>query len=223
MSAPAHHPEEEVLLAYAGGALDEARGLLVATHLALCPLCRSEVARLEALGGAMLAQEPMAEIDDDLLDRIMSGLDDPPPAAEMSSPPSTAPLPSPLPSDEVAARAVLPEPLRSYVGMELERTPWQAGPLSWQVYPVIARAMGGEAYLARVPAGARAPGALIQRQATMLMLKGAVSYGGAAFQRGDILRIGRGGDPRRRAVFTFESVDAMAPSLWLCATAPPSL
>ena len=36
-----HHPDDDLLLAYAGGAADEASRLIVATHLAYCAHCRS--------------------------------------------------------------------------------------------------------------------------------------------------------------------------------------
>ena len=35
-----HHPGEELLLAYAAGASDEALSLIVATHMAYCATCR---------------------------------------------------------------------------------------------------------------------------------------------------------------------------------------
>jgi putative transcriptional regulator len=35
-----HHPSDATLGALASGALDEARGLVVATHLSLCAPCR---------------------------------------------------------------------------------------------------------------------------------------------------------------------------------------
>ena len=44
----AHHPEEDLLLAYAAGGTDAAISLILATHLTFCPECRAGV----ALGGA---------------------------------------------------------------------------------------------------------------------------------------------------------------------------
>ena len=35
-----HHPDDELLLDYASGALGEAESLVIATHMALCPICR---------------------------------------------------------------------------------------------------------------------------------------------------------------------------------------
>ena len=43
-----------MLLAYAGGATDEAMSLILATHMVYCETCRAEVSRLEAIGGSLL-------------------------------------------------------------------------------------------------------------------------------------------------------------------------
>ncbi|MBA3326136.1 MAG: zf-HC2 domain-containing protein [Rhodobacteraceae bacterium] len=48
------HATPELLTAYADGSLSEGLSLLVASHLTFCPACRRRVARLEALGGALL-------------------------------------------------------------------------------------------------------------------------------------------------------------------------
>ncbi len=51
---PAHHPEGDDLVAYASGASSEWVSLVVACHLTYCAECRSEVALLDQLGGALL-------------------------------------------------------------------------------------------------------------------------------------------------------------------------
>ena len=45
-----------MLADYAAGALSQGMSLLVASHLTFCPACRDKAARLEALGGALLAE-----------------------------------------------------------------------------------------------------------------------------------------------------------------------
>ena len=49
-----HHPSGEFLIDYASGSASEAVSLLVATHLALCPVCRQGVAALETIGSQAL-------------------------------------------------------------------------------------------------------------------------------------------------------------------------
>lgn len=56
-----HHPSDETLAAYAAGTLDEARRLIVATHLSLCRHCKAFVSALDHVGGTMLdGIEPVA-------------------------------------------------------------------------------------------------------------------------------------------------------------------
>ncbi|MEO1013775.1 MAG: ChrR family anti-sigma-E factor [Pseudomonadota bacterium] len=56
-----HHPKTETLAEYAAGRVDEARSVVVSTHLALCAECRLAVADFEALGGACLEEvEPVS-------------------------------------------------------------------------------------------------------------------------------------------------------------------
>jgi putative transcriptional regulator len=57
----AHHPYDQTLAAFAAGALDEGRSLVVATHLATCPACRRAVQLFERARGVALADaEPAA-------------------------------------------------------------------------------------------------------------------------------------------------------------------
>ena len=107
---PNHHPAEELLLDYATGAMDEPLALLVATHLALCPLCRSEVARLDALGGALLQEVEPVAISDAALRSMIGRLEDEPEA--------------PAPTVETGD-PMLPQPLRGYVGKPLSEMRWQ--------------------------------------------------------------------------------------------------
>jgi putative transcriptional regulator len=106
-----HHPGEDMLLAHASGAGDEAVSLIVGTHLALCPLCRGKVAKMEALGGAILSDIPPEQVSDSALKSVMARLE----LARVEEPTSRA-----VPATRFAA----PEPLRSYLGGDLDRVRW---------------------------------------------------------------------------------------------------
>ncbi|KAA0683019.1 ChrR family anti-sigma-E factor [Roseomonas genomospecies 6] len=116
MTVPTHHPGDTLLIDYAGGALGEAASLIVATHLALCPCCRLNVAEMEAVGGALLESIEPDAVDPACLEAVMARLDDLPP------PPRT---PRPKPVHRPAEVPLLPEPLRRYVGNDLSRLPWK--------------------------------------------------------------------------------------------------
>jgi putative transcriptional regulator len=106
-----HHPADELLLSYAAGATDEAVSLVVATHLALCPVCRRTVAKAESIGGVLLESGTSVPLDGDALDSVLSRLD------------GATPLPKTLKSASGNAPHV-PEPLRSYIGGGLDAVRW---------------------------------------------------------------------------------------------------
>jgi putative transcriptional regulator len=106
----AHHPGEELLIAYAAGASGEAVSLIVATHLALCPECRQEVASAERAGGTLLDDLDPAPLSDSALANVMSRLN----GAEAKPAARTA-----QPNGFQA-----PEPLRSYLDGDLDSVRW---------------------------------------------------------------------------------------------------
>lgn len=129
-----HHLTDEVLTAYAAGALPEAFSLVAATHVSICDDCRARLLALETLGGAMI-ETTMAAMNeasmDAALDRIFA-----------------APIPPrPAPRARPAHRPLFPAPLRDYVGGDLEAVKW--------------RALGGGARQAILPAGPEATVRLI--------------------------------------------------------------
>jgi putative transcriptional regulator len=70
-----HHPSDTTLAALASGTLDEARALVVATHLNYCRQCREAVQSFESVGGALLDAAEPAEMAPDALARAMAELD----------------------------------------------------------------------------------------------------------------------------------------------------
>ncbi len=75
--APRHHPPIETLSAYAAGHLRAGFDVVVAAHLRACAPCRSEVGKLEGLGGQLLFEiEPVA-LGVNALATALARLDDP--------------------------------------------------------------------------------------------------------------------------------------------------
>lgn len=75
-AAVSHHLDDEILLAYAAGALSEAESLFVAVHATLCAECRVKIEDFEAVGGAALDLVEPEPISLDSLDAIMARIDD---------------------------------------------------------------------------------------------------------------------------------------------------
>jgi putative transcriptional regulator len=99
-----HQAPDELLLDYAAGALPEGPALVVALHVALDPVARRTVETLSSIGGALLENEAVAEVDASALDDVLAKLDQA--AVETRS----APIPAP-PGFEWA-----PPALRPYLG-----------------------------------------------------------------------------------------------------------
>jgi putative transcriptional regulator len=73
----AHHPSEELLLDFAAGRLEHGPALVLKAHLGACPDCRGETARLEAVGGVLMAALPAAPMADDALARALARIEAP--------------------------------------------------------------------------------------------------------------------------------------------------
>jgi putative transcriptional regulator len=74
-TTPRHHPDDDLLLAYAAGSLDAAAALVVGAHLESCADCRRALAELEALGGDLLDRIEPVELDVGAFSRTLARLD----------------------------------------------------------------------------------------------------------------------------------------------------
>lgn len=104
---------EEMVLAYASGQLNEAMSLVVASHLVYAPESRRDVARYEALGGALLEELEPSEMHGDVLERTLALIDDEEDAEIVE------------PELEVRDGLALPASLRRYVGPDIEALAWR--------------------------------------------------------------------------------------------------
>ena len=94
-----HFPSDATLAAFASGALDEGRSLVVATHLALCPESRARVRAYEHIGGELLNRNTPTPMAADALANTLARLDAPESASERGLPPrgdNDIRLPAPL-------------------------------------------------------------------------------------------------------------------------------
>ncbi len=77
-----HHPSDEILTAYAAGALEPGFGLVAGAHIETCAHCRGRVAAFEATSGAALETLPEADVAADALSNVMTRLEAQEPAFE---------------------------------------------------------------------------------------------------------------------------------------------
>ena len=171
-----HHPAEDILVSYAAGSLPEPHSLVIATHLSLCPDCRRIAAGLDALGGAMLEELSPTLLEPDALEKVMARLDEPAPAA---APPAV--------SD-----AVLPAPLRAYVGRSIEGIQWKKLGRGIEEFRLPIPNTGGfTTRLVRVAAGREIPSHSHDGEELTLVLAGGFTDGAENYRRGDVA----GADP----------------------------
>ncbi|MGE0746775.1 MAG: ChrR family anti-sigma-E factor [Rhodospirillales bacterium] len=176
-----HHPDPEVLLDYAAGALAEGPSIAVATHLSLCALCRAEVARFEAMGGALVSDaadpEAAAAAPDALLEATLARLDEPAPRA-----PATAAL------DE-ATRRLVPSPLWPYLDAPPDELAWKRVGRGVREARVAVPGERRRVSLLRIRAGAAVPVHTHVGDELTVVLSGGFSDHAGHYGRGDFVAL----------------------------------
>ena len=171
-AAPLAEPPsgDERLLDYASGAAPEPLALLVATHLALCPLCRRTPRSSRRRGRAA---------------------GDPAPAARRGQPGTGARTARSTGASRPAAEEPapgdpsLPRPLRDYTGGTLDALPWRRlGPIA--EVQLLRDFPGFTTRLLRIRRGVGVPVHTHRGTELTLVLRGAFSDEGGHFARGDV-------------------------------------
>ena len=175
-----HHVSDALLMRYAAGGLGEAWSLAIATHAALCPICRDAIAQAEAVGGALVDEIEPAPMAECAFNDIMGLLD-----AEDAPAPVQKPM-----KQNVSGGVILPEPLRSYVqsgdAIQNADLPWQRLGLGAYHIPIAMSDRSAAARLLRIPAGRPVPEHGHGGLELTLVLSGAFTDGEAHFDAGDI-------------------------------------
>lgn len=166
-----HHLSDELLMSYEAGSLAEGWSLAVATHLAYCPQCRARAQEAKAIGGALLETIGIAPLREGAMEAALSRLDAVQPEA---------PLPSPRGVGNV------PEPLRSYIGPDLDAIAWK--PLGTAAKQVIVPTGDGKttARLLRIAAGEPVPEHGHRGLELTVVLRGTLVDDDERFSVGDI-------------------------------------
>jgi len=171
-----HHLTEGLIMGYSAGTLPEAFNLVIATHVSLCDDCRARVESYDALGGAILDTGTSAMMGAGALDATLALI-----AAEDARTADTQPGRDTAPRTS----AVLPAPLRDYVGGDLDAVKWRpAGGGVKQA--LLATSKDATVRLIQIPAGAKVPDHGHQGTELTLVLQGAFRDETARFGRGDI-------------------------------------
>jgi len=162
---PQHHPDETLLIEYANGSLDEAKALLVATHMALCPACRHAVAAGEAAGAVLAFEDVAAEV------------------GPMPDVAATAVEPRAVAVEPVAP---VPEPLRGYLGRGGSELGWVPVLSGMKEYPLPEFAGRSSVRLLAIEPGRRMPRHTHEGLELTLVLQGSFADATGAYAKGDV-------------------------------------
>ncbi len=171
-----HHPTDEVLLDYASGALGESWCIAIATHLAMCPACRAAYESVEALGGGFLERAASGSEPELSFESLLKRIDDD--TTERQEEVFVDDLPGPVP--------ICPNPLREYIGNDLEEVAWQRLGLGAYQYVIPTNDASITARLLRIPAGQMVPEHSHRGREMTLVLAGSFSDTTGDYGRGDL-------------------------------------
>lgn len=163
---PHHHPDEALLIEYASGALDEAKALLVATHLALCPTCRTAVKAGEAASAALAFES--ATVD------VLSAPDVVAIEVEQRQPA--------MPQGALD----VPQPLRSYLGAPVSALGWRPVLRGMREYPLPEFAGRATVRLLAIEPGKRMPRHTHDGRELTLVLQGSFADATGDYAKGDV-------------------------------------
>ena len=165
-----HHLTDALLMAYSAGTLPEAFDLVVATHISLCDECRARMHEFDAVGGALMEDVGAVAMGADSLSATLAMIADSKPAPRPAVP---------------KRDRVLPAPLQSYVGGDLDVVKWRR--VGGGVSDAILRTTGDATVrLLRIPGGVAVPDHGHRGLELTLVLQGAFRDDTDKFCAGDI-------------------------------------
>jgi putative transcriptional regulator len=168
------HVSNDILLSYSSGTLDEASSLLVATHLALCPYCRTRSALADSLGGYLLDSIEATPVSPEMIDSVMAKVREGASCQRVE------------PKRAAATHSVVPEPLRSYVGGDLDQLQWRRLAPRIQQIAIATADERSTARLLRFQSGLRVPSHGHNGRELTLVLAGSLCDRETVMHRGDI-------------------------------------
>jgi putative transcriptional regulator len=168
------HISDDILLSYSAGTLDEASALLVATHLALCPNCRARNEAADSFGGYLLESLEAAPVSPTMRDAVLSRIRNEKLSGEEKTPLRTF------------TNAIIPDPLRSYLGGDLDDLKWRRLAPRVQQIPIATLDRRSKARLLRFQSGLTVPSHGHSGRELTLILTGSLCDRDSVLYRGDI-------------------------------------
>ncbi len=171
-----HHPDEEFLLDYATGSLQESWSIAIATHLALCPKCRNSLAQIETIGGNFLNElTPASSVNYGNFDfeSVFQQEFEKQDKKEMEF-------------QDLQPVPILPEPLRSYVNDDLNKIEWKRLGMKVSQHVIKTKENPVTTRLLRIPGGTTIPEHSHDGTEMTLVLSGSYSDQTGRYGKGDL-------------------------------------
>lgn len=166
-----HHPPVELLTAFSASSLQLSHSLCVATHLELCPVCRSNVHQLSCLGGSMLTELEPSSVPSGLKDSVMSRLLD---------------EPAPIQRPKIDVNCNVPRALQQFIPNGYDDLDWSRKTPSVRAVDLCKDGNGAHVSLLRISAGGKVGHHSHIGEELTLVLDGSFSDESGIFQRGDL-------------------------------------
>lgn len=166
-----HHADSATLMSYSSGTLGEALGAVVASHVAMCPHCRAELAHMDDIGGALISALPST---------MMTQVP-PRPTLETADPGH------PRVTSPSTAKRPMPSPLIHLAGADLDSVSWKRLSLGvWHARLSLSPGAKGDLRLIRIAPGQVMPEHGHGGQEMTLVLDGSYTDGLGRFASGDV-------------------------------------
>jgi putative transcriptional regulator len=170
-----YHPNHELLMQLAAGQLNDALGIIVASHIENCTECRSVTQNYEHLGGEILESLDSIDISPDFITKTLAKIKD---GSVANISPSLEPL-------MVDSR--LPKPLQRFLPDKFEKLPWSGFSKNIQQFDL---AFSDKHYTARfykIKAGKELPQHTHKGNEYTLVMDGAFSDEAGSYHTGDFI------------------------------------
>ena len=180
-----HHPDFEWLEQYSAGTLSVGPALCVSVHLSLCAQCRRQVATIQQVGGALLAEIGRPHVDDSLLQNVLAAIDG---ASEDSDAAvNGAPAVIDAGSPRAANPAQIPTPLRRLIPGGYDQLAWSRVMPALRIAALDVGDNDFRVTLHRVVAGGKMPTHDHRGCEVTLVLTGSFSDDAGLYKVGDFL------------------------------------
>ena len=179
-----YHPNIDMLVEYASGALSLPHALCVSTHLDQCEHCRAHVRKLSHLGGIMFEappEEPSRKGLDNLKASLFERL------GQVADEANQIDIDTNLERTPNYGRFQVPRSLRQYITEDYDSLQWMRLSPSFKLATLCQENEGAQVALTRIKAGASMPLHTHTGDELTLVLEGAFSDEDGVYRKGDFL------------------------------------